>query len=83
MNNERRFIHFVDGHDDDMEVLYEVTKEQFDLLSPYRADMANCNPLPDKLEDLLWADIYANGNEVDIELVDEIPEEQCLMQMMV
>ena len=53
----KHHVFFQDMHNDGLSKVVEITKEEFDKLKPFEADMENCNPF--KFFDLLWDDIYA------------------------
>ena len=74
----KKYINFVDMHDDDCGGVVEVTDDEFAKLQPFRDDMSNCNPLPNSKHRLLWDEIYErNRVEVDPESLNK---EDCLTQ---
>ena len=58
-----KYVVFEDMHDDDCGKIVEVTEDEFNRLEPHRADMENCNPLPEPLHSLLWDDIYMREDQ--------------------
>jgi len=54
----KKYVRFIDMHDDGVGGTFEVTDKEFALLLPYQDDMGNGSPVPKNLQTLLWDEIY-------------------------
>jgi len=74
---KKKYINFEDMHDDGIGGVTEITEAEFIALEPYRADLENCNPLPDN-EDSLIETIMERDRDEDMD-VDSLTEENSLL----
>lgn len=75
MKNQK-YLYFQDMHDDDIGGVVALTPEEFSSLAPFKDAIANCNPLPRKLNELVFDTLYLR-EKVDVD-PDTIPEADLL-----